>query len=215
MKRFIYLTLSLAVMFILFACGDSNEKSFVGTWGIEKLEYWKYNVDYAGNPITASYFLDTVYEYDVNDPSYGIQLVFNKDKTGEYRDFAIDSIWFKWNETLGRYDTYLAPPATGYDSVIYCPDTTLVYSFRYVYDEDDHDLVMKMSNLHTFMMTIVEFTDNSIISENRFDLDEETHTEKMEKFYMKRVGNASKQGAKSGIHHPVSRLTMELFNQEH
>lgn len=214
MKRFIYLTLSLAVIFVLSSCGGPDYKSFVGTWGIEKLEYWHYNVDYAGNPITASYVLDTTYEYDVNDPGYGIQLIFREDKSGEYRDFAIDSIWFKWNETSGMYDSYLAPPASGYDSVIYCPDTTLVYSFRYVYDEEDQDLVMKLSNNHTFMMTILELTDNSIVSVNLFDLNQETHTEKMEKFYMKRVGKASKQVSKSGNHYPVSRLTQELFNQE-
>ena len=204
------------------ACHHDNEqeeqsyKTLIGTWGVDKLEYWLCNVDYAGQPIAASFVLDTSYDYDVNDPGYGIQLVYNSDKTGEYRDFAIDSMWFKWNETNGRYDVYLAPPKDGFDSVIYCPDTTLVYSFRYLYDAENRDLIMKMSNQHTLMMTLVELTENSIVSENPFDYDETTYTEKIEKFYLKRVGDAPKHSAKAPQrHHPVSRLTQELFHQEH
>ena len=208
----------ILLTFGMMSCRSGEEqsyKNFIGTWGVERIEYWVYNVDYAGQPIAASFEMDTMYEYDVNDPGYGIQMVYNSDKTGEYRDFAIDSMWFKWNETYQEYDMYLAPP-DDYDSVIYCPDTTLVYTFKYLYDDESHDLVMKMSNQHTFMMTIAELTDNSLISENVWDYDETTHTEKMEKFFMKKVGAAPKQASK-GTHpqHPVSRMTQALFNVEH
>ena len=44
---------TIAVAAILFAsCNKIDYKSFVGTWGVEKIEY--YNIDYAGNPIAAS-----------------------------------------------------------------------------------------------------------------------------------------------------------------
>lgn len=223
MKKTAFIIGMMVLALGLASCGPKNDenqttyKSFIGTWGIEKLEYWLYNIDYAGQPIAASYILDTAYDFDVNDPNYGIQLVFNKDKTGEYRDFAIDSIWFKWNENKQKYDVYLAPPVTGYDSVIYCPDTTLVYQFSYLYDNEEDALYMNMDYLSTLRMKIVEITESAFVSENRYDVDPDTHTEKMEKFYMKRVSKASQSSAKSaqGCPQRVSRLTQELFNQEH
>ena len=202
------------------SCGGHEDnkpsyKSFIGTWGVERIEYWEYNIDYAGNPIAASYEKTGEYEYDVNDPSYGIQLVYNSDKSGEYRDFAIDSMWFKWDETIQDYDVYLTAPDE-FDSVIACPDTMLVYHYTYLYDADESALYMNMDYLRTFMMKITELNDDSFISENRFNLDQATHTEKMEKFFMKRVGNAPKQASRSAQRHqPVSRLTQELFNQKH
>ena len=57
---------------------ESAEKVFIGTWGVEKIDY--YNIDYAGNPIVASIM---TYAYDPNDISNGIQLVFREDNTGE------------------------------------------------------------------------------------------------------------------------------------
>lgn len=210
---FIVLTLGMA------SCGghDDNKptyKNFIGTWGVEKIEYWEYNIDYAGNPIAASYEKTGEFEYDVNDPGYGIQLVYNSDKSGEYRDFAIDSMWFKWDETIQDYDVYLTKPEE-FDSVIACPDTTLIYRYTYLFDSDENALYMNMDYLRTFKMTIVELNEDSFISENRFSLDQATHTEKMEKFFMKRVGNAPKSFRSTQRHQPVSRLTQELFNQEH
>ena len=78
----------MAMVAMLFAsCSKTDFKSFIGTWGVEKIEY--YNIDYAGNPIAAS--LET-FTFDPNDTNNGIQLVFRTDKTGEMRDSAIDSI---------------------------------------------------------------------------------------------------------------------------
>jgi len=212
MKKITLLALFAIVAMQFTSCGKLNEKAFVGTWGVEKIEY--YNIDYAGNPIAASYEKTGEFEYDVNDPGYGIQLVYNSDKSGEYRDFAIDSMWFKWDETIQDYDVYLTKPEE-FDSVIACPDTTLIYRYTYLFDSDENALYMNMDYLRTFKMTIVELNEDSFISENRFRLDQATHTEKMEKFFMKRVGNAPKSFRSTQRHQPVSRLTQELFNQEH
>ena len=101
----------VALVALLFtSCGKEDFKSFVGTWGVEKLEY--YNIDYAGNPIAAS--LES-YSYDPEDANNSIQLVFREDKTGEMRDGAIDTLWLDYNEETDTYET-----------VIYNPDTILV-----------------------------------------------------------------------------------------
>ncbi|MBP5573567.1 MAG: hypothetical protein J6X40_05310 [Bacteroidales bacterium] len=225
MKKIAFIAAMMLMVFGMASCGGSDNggseggdsqsyKNFIGVWGVEKLEYWEYNIDYAGNPIAASYEKTGEFEYDVNDPGYGIQLVYNSDKTGEYRDFAIDSIWFKWNEELQDYDVYLVRPDGGFDSVIYCPDTTLVNQYTYLYDADDMDLYMNMDYLRTFKMHIVELTDNTFVSENRYQQDQATHTEKLERFFMKKVGPAPKSVAKGGQsrHNRVPHLSQELFH---
>lgn len=223
MKKFSFIAVMMLLAFSLGSCQDpqNNEdeggqtyRNFIGVWGVEKIEYWEYNIDYAGNPIAASYEKTSEFEYDVEDPSYGIQLVYNSDKTGEYRDFAIDSMWFKWNESIQDYDMYLVRPDEGYDSVIYCPDTILVSRYTYLYDDEDKALYMNMDYLRTFKMEIVELTDSTFLSENRYQLDQGTHTEKMEKFFMKRVGPAPKNVAKASQerHNPVPEMSRTLFH---
>ena len=70
MKKVTLLTM-MAMMAMLFAsCSKTDYKTFIGTWGVEKIEY--YNIDYAGNPIAAS--LET-FTFDPNDTNNGIQLV--------------------------------------------------------------------------------------------------------------------------------------------
>ena len=220
MKRIVCFFGLLILTLGMFSCRGHNEddqltyKAFIGTWGLEKLEYWKYNIDYAGNPIAASYEKTHEYDYDINDPDYGIHLVYNSDKTGEYRDFAIDSMWFKWNEKFQRFDVYLVAPDEGFDSVIYCPDTVLVRAFDYFYDAERSNLYMTMSNHDNFNMHVAEHTDNTLVMENIYELDEDTHTEKMEKYCMKRVGPAPKQSAKvmQGRKHRVPYLSRKLFH---
>lgn len=216
MKRILHWMVAVVMVAFVCSCNKTDYRMFIGTWGVEQLEYWHYNVDYAGNPIAASYEHETTYEYEANNPDYGIQLVFNENKTGAYRDFAIDSIWFKWNENTQDYDTYLAPPSSGYDSVIYCPDTVLVSNFTYTYDEDTKALYMNMDYLNTYMMTIVENTSDELVLEHRYSLDQAAHLEKLERFRMKRVSNAPKssRGA-SSQHHPVPQLSRELFDGQH
>ena len=157
----------VAVTALAFAsCGASNDyKSFVGTWGVEKIEY--YNIDYAGNPIAASM---STYDYDPNDTDNGIQLIFREDKTGEMRDSAMDTIWI---------DTV---------SYIVNPDTILVKTFTYSYDKNEAILYMNMDYARTFKMAIDGLTENAFTYENEYNLNY------MEKAYLRRISNAPSKG---------------------
>ena len=186
MKKLTLIT-ALAVVAMMFtSCGKDDYTQFVGTWGVEKIEY--YNIDYAGNPIAGSL---TTYTYDPNDVENGIQLVFKSDKTGEMRDNAIDTLWIE-NEETGEYDTY-----------IYNPDTTLVYPFTYSYDNKERVLYMNLdygTELRTFRMYIKDLSDNSFVYENEYDKDY------MEKGYMKRISDkATKSGSRQATKHPHKR----------
>ena len=166
------------------SCNKVDYKSFVGTWGVEKIEY--YNIDYAGNPIAAS--LET-HIFDPNDTDNNIRLVFNEDKTGKMLDSAVDSIGVEWDETTESYDHY-----------IYCPDTVLVYPFTFAYDKSDRALYMTIdyvSYMRTFKMSIFDFSDDSFIYENEYDKDY------MEKAYLKRISeSSSKSGSRQAVKHP-------------
>ena len=183
-KLTLFATLAITAL-IFTSCNKTNYKSFVGTWGVEKIEY--YNLDYAGNPIVAS--LET-YNYDPNDTNNGIHLTFKADKTGEIRDSAIDTVWL-YNEETQEYD-----------SCIYRPDTVLVYSFTYTYDASESLLIMKTrytypyEYMRTFMIKISDMTDNSFIYENEYDVNY------MERAYLKRIGNATSKSTRQTPKHP-------------
>ena len=170
---------------IFTSCNKTNYKSFVGTWGVEKIEY--YNIDFAGNPIAASM---EAYTYDPNDTTNGIHLVFREDKTGEMRDSAIDSVWI-WNEETQNYD-----------SSIYNPDTVMVYTFTYSYDNSESALYMRVKYtypyeyLRTFMMKVSDVTDNSFIYENEYD------NNFVERAYLKRVSNTTSKSTRQTPKHP-------------
>ena len=184
----------MAIMAVLFvSCGkdiDEDEtvsyKNFIGTWGVEKIEY--YNIDYYGNPIAGSM---ESYNYNPDDPDNTIQLIFRDDKTGEMRDGAIDTVWL-YNEETEAYDSY-----------IYRPDTVMVYTFTYSYDEQESALWMKMKytypieDLRTFMVKVSDLTDNSFSYENEYNINY------VEKAYLKRVSNApSKTSDREAVRHP-------------
>lgn len=177
MKKMILCAAGAIMALLLSSCGDSEAyKGFVGTWGVEKIEY--YNIDYAGNPISGT--VET-YDYDADDIGHGIQLVFKEDKKGEMRDNDIDSL----------------PVIQGNDTVyIQCPDTTLVTTFTYSYDAGDKILYMNMSYMRTFKMHILDLTDNSMIYENEYDKNY------MEKATLKRL---SKTPTKSGSRKSAAR----------
>ena len=164
----------MAMMAMLFAsCSKTDFKSFIGTWGVEKIEY--YNIDYAGNPIAAS--LET-FTFDPNDADNGIQLTFRADKTGEMRDSAIDSLLV--------------------DSVyIQCPDTVLVTKFTYSYDKSDKSLYMNMDNsARPFRLQIENLTSDSFTYENEYG------TDYMEKAYLKRISKSTKSASRNIPAHP-------------
>ena len=179
---------TLAMMALLFAsCNKIDYKSFVGTWGVEKIEY--YNIDYAGNPIAAS--MET-YSFDADDPNNTVQLIFREDKTGEMRDGAIDTVLTDWNSVTQEFESYIVNP-----------DTIIVNTFTYSYDKSESTLYMNMKYTYpyvysrTFMVKVSDFTDNSFIYEDEYDVDY------MEKAYLKRVSETpTKSASRQKLSHP-------------
>ena len=169
---------ALAVM-MLASCNKTDYKSFVGTWGVERLEY--YNIDYYGNPIAASLKYS---DFDPESVDNGIQLVFREDKTGEMRDSAVDTVWTDWNSETQQYESY-----------IYNPDTTLVTTFTYTYDQSESALYMNMrytypyDYMRTFMMKVSDMDDDSFVYENEYDVNY------MEKAYLKRISDTPSKSA--------------------
>ena len=173
MKKVTLLAMMAMVAMLFTSCSKTDFKSFIGTWGVEKIEY--YNIDYAGNPIAAS--LET-FTFDPNDADNGIQLTFRADKTGEMRDSAIDSLLV--------------------DSVyIQCPDTVLVTKFTYSYDKSDKSLYMNMDNsARPFRLQIENLTSDSFTYENEYG------TDYMEKAYLKRISKSTKSASRNMPAHP-------------
>ena len=186
-KLTLFATLAIAALMFT-SCNKTNYKTFVGTWGVEKIEY--YNIDFAGNPIAGS--MET-HIYDPNDTCNGIHLVFRENKTGEMRDSAIDTVWL-YNEETQEYDSY-----------IYRPDTVMVYTFTYTYDASESSLIMKTrytypyEYMRTFMMKVSDITDNSFIYENEYDVNY------VERAYLKRVNNATSKATRQTPKHPNKR----------
>lgn len=128
-----------------------SSQSFVGIWGVEKIEY--YMSDHYGYE---------VYEYDPYDTDDGIQLVYWIDGTGEMRDGSIDAVWTDWNEDLGYYET-----------MIICPDTIFVNPFTYSYNPNAFALYMNVeyqypSHHQAFLLNIIEFTSDTFVYENEY-----------------------------------------------
>lgn len=175
---------------VLVSCQKKDDyTAFVGTWGVERIDYKSYNTDYHGQPVQGS-MRESTYTFDPNDISNGIQLIFRSDKTGEMRDSNIDTVWYDWNTETQEYESYVVNP-----------DTTLVTSFTYSYDADESILYMNMSYQHTFtyMMRISDLTANSFVYENNYGTDVDNRVY-FETAYLKRIDfSASKVGSrKSG-----------------
>lgn len=185
-KLTLFVAVAIGALFFA-SCNKVDYKSFVGTWGVEKIEY--YNIDYAGHPIAAS--LET-YTYDPEDLDNGIQLIFREDKTGEMRDSNIDTVWTDYNEQTHTYESF-----------IYNPDTTLVYPFTYLYDKSESILTMKITysypyeRTEIFLMRVSNMTKDSFIYENEYDVDY------MERAYLTRLSNTpSKVASRQMTAHP-------------
>ena len=120
MKRLSLFAVLLTVVISLASCNHEGHsyEDFVGTWGVEHIEY--YTIDYAGNPISNTI---TSMDFTLGDPKDGIDLVFRADKKGEMRDRSRDTI----------YDLISNDPEPVYDT-IYAPDTTLITKFSYSFD---------------------------------------------------------------------------------
>lgn len=176
MKKTTLLTLCAIAALMFTSCGKIDEKSFVGTWGVEKIEY--YNIDYAGNPIGASM---STFNLVPGDQQSGIDLIFREDKTGEMRDRSQDTLKLDWNNETETYET-----------IIICPDTTLVTKFTYSVDKSASILYMNLENpVKTYKMNIVNMTKDSFIYENEYG------TNYVEKAYMKRLSNTPSKSGRS------------------
>ena len=172
MKKTAIITFCIMASLFLASCGqDDDHKTFVGTWGVEKIEY--YNIDYAGNPIASSM---VTYVYDADDVENGIQLVFRADKTGEMRDSDRDTIW------------------TSADTYIVNPDTTIVAKFDYSYDKRESTLYLNMEYVKTFKMKVSDLTSD------HFTYETEYFKDYMERAYLKRLSSnpASKSATRQG-----------------
>ena len=181
MKKLALIAASAILALMLASCEKRDYSSFIGTWGVEKIEY--YNIDYQGNPIAASL---VTYTYDPNDIDNGIQLIFREDKTGEMHDNDVDTIPTEWNEETNTYDSYIVNP-----------DTTIVYTFTCSYDKDEAILYMNMvyeSTLRTFSMHIENLTNDGFTYTNEYDKDY------VERAYMRRLSNTpTKSAGKSSV----------------
>ena len=177
MKKVTLFTLCAIAAVVFTSCGKIDKKGFIGTWGVEKIEY--YNVDYAGNPIAASM---STFNMVPGDQQSDIDLIFREDMTGEMRDRSQDTLKFDFDEETGTYET-----------IIICPDTTLVTKFTYSVDERASILYMNLQNpVKTYKMNILNMDKNSFIYENEYWMDY------MEKAYMKRISNTpSKSGSRN------------------
>lgn len=148
--------------------GDNDSyKQFIGTWGVERIEY--YYIDYAGNPIPAT--IET-HEFTPGDPNDGIDLVFKADKTGEMRRRDIDTFYVQISVEPELYDTIINP------------DSTAVTAFFFSYDEDVSVLPMKLrDDMTTYWLQISNFTDQSFTYVNQYKVNY------VEKAVLKRLSN--------------------------
>ena len=191
MKKITVFALCAIAAMMFTSCAKLDEKSFVGTWGVEKIEY--YNVDYAGNPISGSM---STFVMVPGDQQSGIDLVFRDDMTGEMRDRSQDTIKLDYDEETDTYGT-----------IIICPDTTLVTKFTYSVDGRTSVLYMNLENpVKTYKMNILKMDKDSFIYENEYWKDY------MEKAYMKRLSNSTSKSASRNSQPSRPRREGSLFS---
>lgn len=194
MKKIALFTLVAIAAMIFTSCTKLDEKSFIGTWGVEKIEY--YNVDYAGNPINSSMM---TYNFVPGDEQNGIELIFRENMTGEMRDHSRDTIKDDWNEETGTYET-----------IIICPDTTLVTKFTYSVDGKASILYMNLTypTVRTYKMNITNMEKDSFIYENEY------YKDYVEKAYMKRISNTASKSASRNSQPSRPRKEGSLFSDK-
>lgn len=159
MKRIILFFFALAMVLGWTSCGKEDYMAFVGTWGVERIDY--YNIDFYGQPIEATI---RTYYFTPGDFDNGIELVFRDDRTGELRDHSRDTLYIPvYDDDNTVIDTTILP----------CPDTTLITSFTYSYHKDDATLYMNMEveRPFTYQMLIELLTKDSFTYINEYDKD--------------------------------------------
>ena len=177
MKKTFIITVCAICAFFFASCGKSY-KDFVGTWGVEKIQY--YNINYAGNPIEST--IETL-DYDPEDIDDGIQLIFKSNKTGEMHDNDVDSILLVIDQD---------------SSYIHCSDSTFITYFTYSYDKNAEILYMNMQypeGVYTWMINIIELASNSFVYENEYKVGY------VEKAYMKRLSKSTSTSKSKSPYH--------------
>jgi hypothetical protein len=186
MKKIALMTFCAMAAVLFASCGSSTKdyRVFIGTWGVERIEY--YNIDYAGNPIAGSM---VTWDITPGDPDFGIDLVFRADKTGELRDRSKDTIWTDWNSETQDYET-----------MIVAPDTTIVSPFEYSYDQSESTLYMDVDYVidgvlvqKLFKMKISNMTAKSFIYENEYE------NNYVERSYLKRLSDTPSKGIRRSM----------------
>lgn len=160
MKRMTLLLALMAMLFSVTSCKPEPEPDptpsaqslLVGMWGVELIEY--YNIDYAGQPIS-----NTIeqYEYTPGDFDNGIEIIFDSNHQGEFRDHDIDTIFEQISINPVEYDTIINP------------DTTVVTRFTYTYDQEIPAVFVSTENARTFMLKVEQLDETTFSYINNYD----------------------------------------------
>lgn len=196
MKKLFFILIAMVMAAGMMSCGKSVESKLVGTWGLERIEY--YITDYYGDPIENTM---QVYTFTPGDMDNGIDMVFYDNKKGEWRDRDMDTFYIKISTNPVVYDT------------IVNPDTTVVRTFSYSYDEDFGALYVKTSDAETFMLDIESLTDDTFIYTNEYNVHE------VERAVLRRIdGKAKAKSSGKPVYVPRrkgSLLRPESFDEQH
>lgn len=185
MKKNLFLITCLTTLFAFTSCKDSKTQNnpFLGTWGVEKMEYWQ--TDFGGHEMDGTHY---EYHFEVpGAPNDGISMVFKADKSGEIQDRSIDTFWYHWD-----------PVAQAYLDYIVRPDTVLVSHFNYSYDSDAATLYLTMENTSVFSLQVNELNDNRFVYTNKYGLDQQEGIYYYEKAQLKRTNSTTKVNEKKG-----------------
>ena len=179
MKRIILFVTALVMVLGWTSCGKKDYMAFVGTWGVERIDY--YNTDFYGQPIENT--LDT-YTFTPGDAHNGIDLVFRDDRTGEMRDRSRDTLYIPvYDDDNNIIDT----------TILACPDTTLITKFTYSYHDDDATLYLNMQTERpfTYNMQIELLNDKNFIYVSEYDKNY------VEKAWLVRISDETRSVTKS------------------
>lgn len=151
MKRIFFVIAAITLFFGMISCNKVSESKLIGTWGVERIEY--YYIDYYGQPIS-----NTIegYDYVPGDFDNGIELVFYEGHKGKWFDHDVDTILVEISIDPKVYDTIINP------------DTTLVTSFTYSLDQDIPALFIHTSDAETYMMEIEQLDNTTFSYKNEF-----------------------------------------------
>ncbi|MBR4391909.1 MAG: hypothetical protein IKT08_07390 [Bacteroidales bacterium] len=195
MRKSILVLIVATLFFGMSACKKSSSSLLLGTWGLERVEY--YYIDFYGQPIESTI---EAYDYVPGDMDNGIDLVFKDGKKGEWRDRDVDTIYVKISENPVVFDTIINP------------DTTIVTPFSYSIDDDQSALYIKTSNAETFMLDIEELSEDVFIYSNEYKVNYVEHA------ILKRVNSSNKTKSTERPQRvprkPGSFISHQLLNEQ-